>query len=283
MSKVPYRTLPVIWSGIFAILLTLMVGGIWTGLTLSNLALTPMIPWSVGVMGLLLVGLWQYLGGAGFPSSTRVLRHDALRARPVSLPVLSWACIAGSLAIIALAGLWMVLFHLAGLPIGRNLPQYGQYPLLTVALIVIMASLVGAVLEEALFRGYFQSTLEHHLPAAFALLVVAVVMAPEHAFTQGFLWPTLVFYFCVDIMLGTMAFLTNSIIPGIIIHSIGLLLFFTVVWPGDIVRQWVGQGSTDAWFFIHIGQVGVFGLLAILAFLRLKNIAASLGNFPRPR
>lgn len=70
----------------------------------------------------------------------------------------------------------------------------------------------------------------------------------RHAVTQGFAWPTLVFYLCADVMFGVMAYLTGSITPGIVVHSLGLLTFFTLVWSGDVLRQVVGAGSARLWF-----------------------------------
>jgi hypothetical protein len=75
----------------------------------------------------------------------------------------------------------------------------------------------------------------------------------------------------VDVMLGTMAFLTQSILPGIVTHAIGLLVFFTLVWPADVIRQVVGIGTTEQWFWIHAAQTLIFAVLAILAFARLAR------------
>jgi hypothetical protein len=98
-------------------------------------------------------------------------------------------------------------------------------------------------------------------------------MAPEHAQTQGFVWPTLLFYVAVDVMLGATAFLTQSILPGIVTHGIGLLVFFTLVWPSDVIRQVVGRGDTNLWFWLHGAQTLVFAFLAILAFIHLARIS----------
>jgi hypothetical protein len=139
--------------------------------------------------------------------------------------------------------------------------------------VLVMASLVGAVTEEAMFRGYFQGILEGTVGGAVAILITALVMAPEHAQTQGFVWPTLLFYLVVDVMLGATALLTKSILPGIVTHSIGLLAFFTLVWPGDVIRQVVGGGTTELWFWLHGAQTLVFAVLAILAFIHLARIS----------
>jgi len=73
-------------------------------------------------------------------------------------------------------------------------------------------------------------------------------------------------------MFGVMAYLTDSILPGIVIHGVGLLIFFVLVWPADQSRRLVADGGGDAWFWIHIGQAIVFTALAILAFRRLARV-----------
>jgi membrane protease YdiL (CAAX protease family) len=266
------RFVVIVGFGALALVLTAVVGGIWTALLTVNLATSPAIPWAVAVMGLLLWLLWSYLGGAGWPRGTAEARRHSLRARRMPSRVFLWAVGAGLLAIVALAGLWIVLFQLAHLP-ARALPDYSKYPFVTVALVLVMASLVGAVTEEAMFRGYFQGILEGTVGGAVAILITALVMAPEHAQTQGFVWPTLLFYLVVDVMLGATALLTKSILPGIVTHSIGLLAFFTLVWPGDVIRQVVGGGTTQLWFWLHGAQTLVFAVLAILAFIHLARIS----------
>ena len=271
-----FRRIPeVVWSGILALLLTLVVGGAWTALLIGDLAISPAIPWAVPVMAFLLWLMWRYLGGAWWPESSSAVRRRALRARPVDGIVMTWALAAGVLSIVSLAGLWIVLFQLANLPTERVLLDSSRYPV-TIGLVLVMASVVSSVPEEAGFRGYFQGALERRVSGPGAILITAAVMAPEHALTQGFLWPTLLFYACVDIMLGTMAYLTNSILPGIVVHFIGLVTFFTLVWPGDALRQLVGRGGPQIWFSIHIGQVVIFGMLAAIAFLKLARCTKAL-------
>ncbi len=255
-----------------AFVLTAVAGGVWTVLLSVNLATSPAIPWSVAAMALLLWLLWRYLGGAGWPRCTAEARRGYLRARRTSGRVFAWALTAGLLAIVALAGLWIVLFQVANLP-PRALPDYSKYPLVTVALALVMASLVNAIVEEATFRGYTQGVLEGAVGGVAAILITTLVMAPEHALTQGFVWPVLLFYIVVDVMLGAMALLTQSILPGIVTHAVGLLVFFTLVWPGDALRSLVGSGNTNTWFWIHGAQVIVFAILAILAFIQLARSA----------
>jgi hypothetical protein len=72
------------------------------------------------------------------------------------------------------------------------------------------------------------------------------------------------FYFLAGLVFGVMAYLTNSILPGIVVH-IGDATFFTMVWPYEGIRPW------DGWFWVHITQAIVFAGLALLAFRRLQQ------------
>ncbi len=258
------------WTGAFAIILTALSGGLWSGLLLFNLKVSPALPWSAAI-ALALTGLaFAWLGGKWAPARTRSARQTYLRAAPVRVGVFATAIAAGTLGIVALAGLWIVLFQLVKMP--GNSSDFSHLPISTVAALLATSAIIGAVFEEAGFRGYFQGTLERYLPARTAILICAAVMAPEHAATQGFVWPTMLFYLLVDVMLGTSAALTKSILPGIAVHTIGLAIFFAIVWPADRTRMIVWQHGADLWFWLHAGQTILFGLACILLFVRLARM-----------
>jgi membrane protease YdiL (CAAX protease family) len=266
------RILALAALGVMALVLTMLAGGIWSALLVANLTTSPAIPWSVVAMGLLLWIVWRYLGGRWGPASTSEWRRRSLRANPVTGRVFAAALLAGGLSIAALAGFWIVLFQLVEMP-GNFLPDFSIYPRPTVVLALGMAALVGAVVEEAGFRGYLQGALEKEVGGPAAIVIAALVIAPGHASTQGFVWPTLLFYLCVDVMFGVTARLTDSTLPGIAIHFIGLLVFFNLVWPNDATRRLSGAGGADHWFWIHVGQACLCGALAVLAFRHVATLA----------
>jgi membrane protease YdiL (CAAX protease family) len=255
----------------FAVLafgITTLAGGIWAALLVANLRSTPAVPWSVPVMGVLLWLAWSYLGGKGPPRSTFEARRHYLRANPLPRPLYFWAWTAGGLSLVALSGLWIVLFQLV-----RTQPNLfadtSAYPRLTVALLILVGSLVAPLMEEASFRGYFQVALEGEFRPAVAIAVSSIVFALAHAPTQGFAWPKLLFYFLVGVTFGVIAYLTNSTLPAIPVHIAGLLIFFTLIWPHDAGRRVVWEAGADKWFWIHVAQTIVFGLITVLAFRRL--------------
>ena len=265
----------IIRFGVLALMLTIVTGAVWTALLIINLQANPTIPWAPAVMAIFLWLLWLYLVGRWPFSKISPARQGHLRARPVTGSVFIWAIAAGGFSIVSLAGFWIVLIQLVSVR-GNVLPDYSKYPLSTVILVVGIASLVTSVVEEAGFRGYFQSVLEPKVGGPLAILIMAFVIAPAHGLTQGFAWPTLLFYFLVDAMFGWMAYLTDSILPGLTIHFMGLLIFFSLIWPYDPTRHLISAGGTNIQFWLSIAQTFIFAVLSMMAFRRLVKITRHL-------
>jgi membrane protease YdiL (CAAX protease family) len=266
------RTFKVAGFGLLAFAITTLAGGIWSALLVTNLRSSPAVPWSVLAMALLLWLMWSYLGGSGWPRSTSEARRRYLRANRRSGRTYLWSWVAGVLSVVALAGYWIVLFQLVKMP-PNALSDVSSYPRITVALMILMGSLVSPLMEEAGFRGYFQVALEREFRGPVAVAISSVLFALAHGPTQGFLWPKLLFYFLVGVAFGATAYLTNSILPAIPVHVVGLLIFFTLVWPHDAERRLVWDSGTVSWFWIHVAQAIVFTGLAVWAFQRLARVS----------
>jgi len=271
-GSVATRTLKLAGFALLAFAITTFAGGIWSALLVTNLQSTPAVPWSVPVMAFLLWLAWSYLGGRGWPRSTSEARRRYLRANRKPARIYLWAWIAGVFSVIALAGYWIVLFQLVKMP-PNVFSDVSAYPRITVALMILMGSLLAPLMEEAGFRGYFQVALDREFRAPVAVVISSLVFALAHGPTQGFLWPKLLFYFLVGVAFGATACLTNSILPAIPVHFVGLLIFFTLIWPQDAARRLVWNGGTDNWFWIHLAQAIVFAVLTVWAFRRLARVS----------
>src|SRR5690349_14253355 len=121
------NNLSLIGFGFLALLITVVTGGVWSLLVISNLMSSPQIPLAVVVMALLLWVMWQYLGGRWQPQRTSAARHTYQRANFVSGPVFGWALLAGMLGVGGMIEGWIVLFELVKVP-GNLLPDYTKYP-----------------------------------------------------------------------------------------------------------------------------------------------------------
>jgi len=270
-ESVTRRILKLTGFALLAFAITAIAGGVWSGILIANLRSSPSIPWSVPLMGILLWLAWRYLGGEGWPPSTSEARRSYLRANRRSARTYFWAWIAGGFALVAFSGLWIVLFQLVRMP-PNFLADTSHYPRTTVALMIVMGSLVAPLMEEAGFRGYFQVALEQEFRAPVAIAVSSFVFTLAHGPTQGFLWPKLLFYFLVGAVFGTIAHLTNSTLPAIPVHVAGLLIFFTLIWPHDASRHLVWDGGADHWFWIHVAQTIVGALLTVWALAKLGEL-----------
>jgi membrane protease YdiL (CAAX protease family) len=272
MPSLKDKTLAVVWAAIISSVISLLGTGIWTALISINLDLTPAIPWAIPAMAIILWLMWQYLGGKWWPRGTAEARRTYLRAHRLPAKVWLWGFLASILALVSLAGLWIVLVELGGTGGNPTIPDTSRYPHLIVILGLLMGSLVSPITEEAGFRGYAQVRLERVFAPAAAIVISSLLFMFWHGPTQGFVWSKLLFYFLVGIVFGTAAFLTNSIQPTIPTHILGDITFFFFIWPHDFTRPLVWRDGADIWFWIHTAQVIIFAGLAVLTFQRLSKM-----------
>lgn len=92
------------------------------------------------------------------------------------------------------------------------------------------------------------------------------------------LWPKLVFYCLASASFGSLAAITQSILPSLASHIGGDLVFFSLVWIHDGERPLIAESGADTMFWIHVAQALVFALLAVLAFVQLAKMAARQPN-----
>jgi membrane protease YdiL (CAAX protease family) len=274
MASLGRRFNVIVVSAILAFVILLVGQSAWSLLLALNFKTNPQaIPWSVAVMAVVLYLMWQYLGGRWWPRRTSETRRNYLRANPVSHHILGIAFASGVLAIVALAGYWIVFFQLVKTP-PNVLADSSKYPLLTVILVTAMSSLVSPVVEEIAFRGYCQKKLEREFNGRIAVLISSILFMLAHA-NHGLYWPKLTSYFLAGLVFGTLAFLTDSILTSIPVHIVGDLIFFTLIWPKDRNRVLVTVGGANAWFWLHAAQAVIFTALALIVFTRLVNRRSS--------
>jgi hypothetical protein len=278
------RALAAVLAAIVALTIAILPQGIWSALITANLRTTPMLPWAVIVMAGLLTLYWKYLGGSFPPRRTSETRRRHLRVNRVSLPVFAWAVLGGSFAVVSLTGLWILLAQIIRMP-GNVLPPMGNLSWPIVALAVGMGALISPICEQAGIWGYGRTMLrrEFTAPTAVALSALIFAVAPHPPFHVPLL-PKIAFFFLTGLTFAVLAELTNSILPGLTVHILGLLSFFTLIWPNDPARRLVKDGGADIWFYGHVAQVIVFALLAIVVFFRVATFhpGASETHAPSP-
>lgn len=200
-----------------------------------------------------------------------------LRARALSGRAWRWSLLAGGIAWASLLALRIFSDTFFKLP-GDTFPDVSAYPLMTIVSYVLMASVVAGLTEEAGFRGYMQGPLERRYGPRVAILTVGIVVWLAH-YTHfiGNEWLFLVympFYLTAAIIFGVLAYLTGSILPGVVLHASADVLGFGLLWWWESSpATFLGVGDRRDLLLWVTGSAGVVLVpLAIWAYRRLAVV-----------
>jgi membrane protease YdiL (CAAX protease family) len=275
--------LPVILRAILTGLLVLLFGAlIWSTMVGINLKLTSSVPWAAGTFAIFLWAYWRYLDGAGWPRNTAEARHRNFRVRALPGRVWTWALIAGAPALVsavALQGVFGRLIRISPFSLG----DLSRYPFFTVLCILIAAAAEAGMVEEAAFRGYMQAPIERRYGPKVAIVVVAVLFGCIHLANGSHELFWLPLYSLVGVIFGSLAYLTNSILPGMVLHAAVDTFRFLATWrlgPPPRLRL-VWQSGPDASFWTSLAVAVILGVVAIWAFRKLAVVTYPESHAPQ--
>jgi membrane protease YdiL (CAAX protease family) len=278
-----WRRLPVAVRAVIAGALVLQGGNLLTGpLVLANLTLLPAVPWSVPLLAAYVWFYWQYLQGRWWPRSTAEARRRGLRANRLSSGVWRSAMAAGSLALAASFALQWVVGRLT--PLGYGIPApLQQFPVVTLLAVLLTLSVVAGIVEEAAFRGYMQGPIEKRHGIAAAILVVSAIFGAAHLtdLQPAMTVARMTFIVLAAVLYGIMVHLTDSILPGLVIHATGNAIGLVWIWalsrnPGSrAAPRDFAAASSDPQFLVTCGAAVVFSAAAVWAFRRLAQVTRS--------
>ena len=279
--------LPTIVQAVIAGVVVLTAGSApWTGfaghalLAGWNLRVFVSVPWAILPMALYLWLYWRYLNGAGWPEATAELRRTSLRANPLSGEVWSMSLVAGFVGLAALLPLLGIMSRLVELPAeSEPITMPPQMPFVTAFLLLVMSSIVAGVVEEAAFRGYMQGPIERRHGPIVAILVNGTLFGLAHYnHHPASVFAMLPFYIAVAAVYGGLAYVTNSILPGLVLHAGGDVFTLTRLWTTG-QPEWqvsathpglIWDTGPDAAF---LRSVVVFALLAAAALWAYSELA----------
>ena len=261
----------------------------WAILTLWNQRVLVRVPWALLPMGVYLWLFWRYLGGAGWPSSTSAARRESLRANRLEPEIWVQAILTGLLGLATLIPLLAIMSRLAALPSeSQPIKVPAEMPFVTVFFLLVMASLVAGVVEEAAFRGYMQGPIERRHGLAIAIVVNGALFGLGHyTHHPASVLTMLPYYIGVAAVYGGLAYATDSILPSVALHAGGDVLSLMRLWATGLPEWQVGAASPplisqtgiDAAF---VGPVIVFLVLGSAAVWAYSSLArAACGARPR--
>jgi membrane protease YdiL (CAAX protease family) len=204
----------------------------WVAFSKANGRFLPEVPWAILPTALFLRVFWRYLNGEGWPRSTSAARRISLRANSLSGDVWGMAIFAGMLGFIALFPLLGLMGRLVAMPVeAQPIRVPPAMPFVTVFLLLVMASIVAGVVEEAAFRGYMQGPIERRHGPILAILVSGALFGLAHySHHPSAVLPMMPYYIAVAAIYGGLAYATNSILPGLVLHAGGDIFELNRLW-----------------------------------------------------
>jgi membrane protease YdiL (CAAX protease family) len=252
---------------------------LWSIIAVGNIRLSPDIPWSFPLMTIFLVLAWKYLDGKWIPKSTQKARHMWMRANSLTTKNRIWAWISASLLGGTILCLIILGIRIMDVPSGQvlQIERIINYPVWTIVSLIIMTSLVAGIVEEIAFRGYMQKPMEMKYGPKVAILVVALFFTILHL-PNVTITPYLIpIFFIGSIGWGVLAYLTNSIIPGVVIHCTIDVLSYLWIWRNlefvkTLSSESIMETGIDVSFLILILITLSLSILVILTFRKLVTL-----------
>ena len=256
----------------------------WALLVNANAKHWPTIPWAVVPTALYLWLFWRYIRGAGWPRSTAEARRTSCRANPLAEDVWVLSLLAGVLGLASLVLFMYVMNRLVMLP-AQQAPDVSHLPLATLFAYLLMSAIVAGVVEEAAFRGYMQGGIERRHGPVVAILVTGGLFGFAHFSHPEVGLILLPYYLAVATVYGTLAYLTNSIYPSMVLHaggnmlgSIGLFARGEAEWQAPATpKSLIWQSGADTSFWITCALLLILGTIAVCAYAALGSMARKHG------
>jgi len=269
-----------LWAGIPVILKAILTGflvstagiAIWS----ADIYLFTLSSWSILLMPVPLWLYWKIFSGKGWPKSGSETRGILFRNTHLSIQVWKWGLFAGLLFVLIVQSSFVITFRVTPLPDSFS-SQYKiieSLPLGVAWLAIFMSSLVAGVCEEVGFRGYMQVPLEKKYGSTVAIVIVSIIFSLVHLDRS---WASTIFpiIFFASILLGILAYQTQSLLPGIIGHTILDIFDYSLWWTklvGKFNWRTISATGVDEHFIVWCAIFIVATASFFWAIGKLKNV-----------
>jgi len=219
--------------------------------------------------------LWWTSGG-GPPRRTSDSRQHAFRCGRLSSERWLWGIIGAIFFAVTVHASIVLLFRFVQFPVaafrrGYDLSFIPTLPLKWVA--VIVSAISAGVCEETGFRGYMQRPIEEHHSAVIAILVSTFFFTLVHLNKSWSLAGMVPIVFGAGLLLGLLAWSSQSLIPAIIGHvvmDIGLFAYWWTGIAGEFSARPLHETGIDSPFMIACATAVVSLLVTLFAISRLR-------------
>jgi membrane protease YdiL (CAAX protease family) len=233
------------------------------------------VPWSVLPMALYLWAYWQFIGGKWGGSAGAAQRRQDLRANKLSRRAWGASLAAGVIGFGSLVALLAFAARLVRLPGSSPIVTSPDMPVVTALSLIVMASIVAGVTEEAAFRGYMQGPIERRHGLATAILVNGTLFGLLHFPTHpGYVLWMLPYYVAVSAVYGGLTWAANSILPAVVLHTVGDIVVLTRWWLTGRPEWQIGPVPP-----LPVWESGIDARFVLTAIAAVALVAATAGAY----
>ena len=151
---------------------------------------------------------------------------------------------------------------------------------------LLMSALVAGVAEESSFRGYMQGPIERRHGPVVAILVTGSLFGFAHFTHPEVTLVLMPYYLAVAAIYGALAYLTNSILPCVVLHATGnvlggieLLARGRSEWQtSSTPDRLIWETGTDASFWFSCVGLMVVGAAVVWAYRTLATVVRQAPN-----
>lgn len=272
----PLSSMPLLLS-VRAVAIGLLIGLAGANVWPILLRLLGMPAAGVAETAFLALYFWWASGGGG-PASIASTRSSAFGR--ISLTKTEWLLgigAAASFAIFVHASI-VVLFRLIPFPVVQFRAGYNfgemSLPLKWVAICISAAS--AGICEETGFRGYMQRPIEKRHGAVSAILVSSILFTLLHLNKGWAMLGMVPIVLVAGVLLGMMAWATQSLIPGMIAHTfmdVGLFAYWWTGTAGTFHATTISETGFDVGFVLALSVAGLALAATLAAILKFRRLS----------
>jgi len=199
--------------------------------------------------------IWWAAGG-GPPRTTQGSRANAFRRRSLASAEWLWGIVAAlSFALTVHASL-VLLFRFVPFPTAAFRQGYDLSFVPSLALkwlAVVVSAMSAGICEEVGFRGYMQWPIEQSHSAPVAIFISSVFFMLLHLSKAWAIIGMVPIVFGAGVLLGVLAWSSQSLIPGIIAHvimDVGLFAYWWTEIAGEFTVRPIRETGVDLVFLI---------------------------------
>jgi membrane protease YdiL (CAAX protease family) len=263
----------------------LLAGGLpWSMLFAANVRVARAVPWAIVPMAIYLWAYWRFIGGEWGPSDTAAARRGYLRANPLTARMWSLSIASGLIGFGALLAFLALMARLVELPASAAITTPSGMTRATMFALLVTASIVAGVTEEAAFRGYMQGPIERRYGLLPAVLVNGAAFGllhfPNHPDAVLTMLP---YYIAVAAVYGGLTWAANSILPALVLHAGGDVWSLGRLWLtgrpewqlSSSAPRLVRETGVDSGFLVAVAALAVLAGLTTWAYASIRRLSSN--------